>query len=382
MKKFLLAFIAITLVVVSSLGLFACNDGGNGETPANGGLILTRYNGDDFYTVTGYDEETTATKLVIPAKAEDGIAIKSIASGALDGCSFEEIEIASSIEEIGEGAFKNATKLKKITLPFVGKYFNADAYPNQSAEGNGEVIDGDFSAVKAVDDQRSFGYIFSTESYSGAVQTSSSLGTYYLPATLRTVVINPKAEYEIPMQAFDSLLIVQQVILNDNVVGIGEGAFKNTRLLRVEIPASVTNIYDSAFEGATVTVFKFDEDSNLQELSDKVFFDAKIREIAIPNSVKIIGEECFAATVTTSNDVDTSTSILEKVTLPQDLTMIKRSAFKNCFDLKTVVTSGVQNAGQIVIEDYAFLNCKKLATMDKTIFKSIPDSAFLGTLVA
>ena len=93
MKKFLLAFIAITLVVVSSLGLFACNDGGNGETPANGGLILTRYNGDDFYTVTGYDEETTATKLVIPAKAEDGIAIKSIASGALDGCSVEEIEI-------------------------------------------------------------------------------------------------------------------------------------------------------------------------------------------------------------------------------------------------------------------------------------------------
>ncbi len=381
MKKFLLAILAITLVVVSSLGLFACNEGGEGETPSNNGLILTRYNGDDFYTVTGYDEESTQTKLVIPAKADDGIAIKCIADGALEGCSFEEIEIASSIEEIGEGAFKNATKLKKITLPFIGKYFNSDAYPNQTPEGESEAVDGDYSKVKAVDGQRSFGFIFSTESYSGAVATSSSLGNYYLPSTLRTVVINPKAEYEIPMQAFEGLLIVSQVIMEENVVGIGQGAFKNAKQIKVNVPATVKNIYDSAFEGAIVSMLTFEQGSLLQELPDKLFFDAQIREIAIPNSVKVIGEECFGATVTTSNDVDTSTSILEKVTLPQDLTIIKRAAFKNCFELKNVVTDNVQNGGQIVIEDYAFINCKGLLSIDKSIFKAIPDSAFLGTNV-
>ncbi len=382
MNKFLLAILAIALVLVSSLGLFACNDGGDGETPANNGLILTRYNGDDFYTVTGYDEESTETKLVIPAKADDGVAIKCIADGALDGCSFEEIEISSSIEEIGEGAFKNATKLKKITLPFIGKFFNADAYPNQTPEGESEAVDGDYSKVKAVDGQRSFGYIFSTESYSGAVQTSSSLGTYYLPATLRTVVINPKAEYEIPMQAFEGLLIVNQVIMKENVVGIGQSAFKNSKLIKANIPSTVKNIYDSAFEGAIVSLFTFEQDIALKELNDKVFFDAQIREIAIPNSVEIIGEECFGATLTTSNNVDTSASILEKVTLPERLTIIKRAAFKNCFELKTVDTTNVQNGGQIEIQDYAFINCKKLASLDKTIFKAIPNSAFLGTSIA
>lgn len=381
MKKFLLAILAITLMVVSAFGLFACNDGEEGEGALpNSGLVLTKYNGEDFYTVTGYDEESTAKTLTIPNKAEDGIAIKKIAEGAFDGCSYEEIVISSSVEEIGAGAFKNAVNLKKITLPFVGKYFNADAYPNQTPEGDSEPIDGDYSTVKAVNEQRSFGYIFATEIYEGGVLTESTLGEYFIPATLQTVVIAPKADYEIPMQAFDSLIKINKFEFSEKVVGIGQGAFKNAIFYNLEIPSSVANIYDGAFEGAEIRQsLTFKENSSLTKLNAKVFFDAKIKEIVIPNGVTTISEECFGATVTTTNNVDTSTSILEKVTLPQTLEKIERSAFKNCFNLKTVDVTNVASAS-VELSDYAFLNCKKLvADSIKGIFSNTIENAFIGT---
>ena len=247
MKRFLTVLLAALTALTLVFGLAACGED-NGADKQTGVRYTTDKNGG--YVVYGYTAEEGVTELDIEAavKAKSGDAnakVVKIKEGAFNGNStLESVIVPGTVTEIAGGAFKNMKSLKKITLPFVGKNIKADAVINPSQGDKG----------KAVDSEKSFGYIFGTDEYEGGAKIAFDYGqdsnlTVYEPMTLRTVVINPAADYELPAYAFAGLTMVPEVTFDDKVVGIGESAFEGAAsILTLKISESVIHVYKNAFK--------------------------------------------------------------------------------------------------------------------------------------
>jgi hypothetical protein len=116
----------------------------------------------------------------------------------------------------------------------------------------------------------------------------------------------------------------------DTVIGIGDDAFKNTNILTVVIPDSVTSINVRAFQNC-----------------------GYLTEITIPNSVNNIGKNAFQ-----------NCSRLKTVVLPDGLECIEESTFENCESLSAIVIPDSVTS----IGNSAFQNCSSLSSI------TIPDS--------
>lgn len=100
------------------------------------------------------------------------------------------------------------------------------------------------------------------------------------------------------------------------------------------------------------------------EIGAKVFCYSTMKEVNIPNSVKIIGENAFYGCWE-----------LEKVDLPPDLELIGKGAFGNCWRLQSIVIpEGVTEIGEAAFEGCSTL--KEIKIPDSVI--SIGGYAFLS----
>ncbi|MGN0812486.1 MAG: leucine-rich repeat protein [Candidatus Coproplasma sp.] len=106
-------------------------------------------------------------------------SVTSIGSSAFSGCSsLTSVNIPNSVTSIGSSAFSGCSSLTSITIPFVGAVAGKTASDTY---------------------QYPFGYIFGTSSYTGGTETlqfyygsstSSTTGTtYYIPTSLKNVII-------------------------------------------------------------------------------------------------------------------------------------------------------------------------------------------------
>ena len=82
MKKIIGLIIISALIIASAIGLTACNYSG-GDTVD--GLKLTKYTGDDYYTVTGYVAKDGETTLDIAAALPSGITVGRIKANSFNG---------------------------------------------------------------------------------------------------------------------------------------------------------------------------------------------------------------------------------------------------------------------------------------------------------
>ena len=160
-------------------------------------------------------------------------SVTGIGSSAFSGCSgLTSVTIPNSVTSIGASAFAACRGLTSMVLPFVG-----------SRRG----ISGSSDSV--------FGYIFGTSSYSGSVQTrqyfsSNSSSTYYLPSSLKEVVITD--ETKLGYGAFYGCSGLTSVTISNCVTSIGKSAFYNcSGLARMTIPYSVKSIEESAFSNCS-----------------------------------------------------------------------------------------------------------------------------------
>jgi len=121
---------------------------------------------------------------------------------------------------------------------------------------------------------------------------------------------------------------LENVVLRDNTVAIGNSAFQNaTSLTSITIPNSVTSIGDGAFVNATsLTTVTFEEGSQLTSIGDGVFSGAtNLTSITIPVSVTSIGGWAFA-----------NATNLTSITIPNSVTSISSRAFEGWTNSQTI----------------------------------------------
>ena len=359
MKKFIRTIISIAMVVVLALGMVACSDPADNE--GEKGLVLTKYRGEDFYTVYSYvdDGETSSLDLTDTAVVGNKVIGRIAPNAFANNASLTEIILPTTVTEIGAGAFKGMKKLNSLTLPFIGKYVKADAFMDETGTDDND--------VKAIDTERTIAHLFGLDEYEEGVETTvnytpSSTTSCYIPATLNTIKIAPASDYKIPMHAFHGVKVLRKVVLTEKVVGIGSYAFAEcSNLGDILIPASVANIYNNAFQGCAKIDISFAPNSALTKIEDYVFYKSGIKHLDfLPEGILSIGEFAF------------SESSLRTVNLPSTIKELKYGAFAKCEDLDTVLTT----ATSVKTADYAFYNCSSLDVFDAITQKGIDTSIF------
>ncbi len=364
MKRILKTLMLALLAVCCLCFAIGCGDSNNDDEK---GLKITKYTGDEYYTVSGYVGDEDVTTLDLAKEAEklseekgSDVVIGRIKANAFSGNStLTEIIVPSTVEVMDEGAFAGMRKLKKLTIPFVGTSVNADSSFNQTEKGD-----------KAVDSLRTFGVLFGTESYDFGTavkqnyDAKNSISTY-LPLTLTEVTVSPKAEYELPMYAFSGNNLIKKVNLTDKVTVIGEAAFKDCTLLstitdgeNVGLPASVKKIKNYAFSGCVnLKDAGFSFNDGLVSIGENAFEKAGLSNVVIPATVETIGNRCFTA------------SAVKKIEI--SVAVIADYAFYNCDDLEIVALGNtVTNIG-----DFAFAECSSLIFIGKNYTEGATGSA-------
>lgn len=353
MKKIFKILMLAAIMAVSAIGLVACGDGtdNSGKT----GLLYKQFQGDSYYTVYGYvDDGTNKEVLDISEYNVNGVTIGRIKLNAFkDNDTIKTLVIPSTVETIDQGAFANMKKLETIELPFVGATPVADTSFNSIDEAEN----------KSVGKERLFGYVFGTEEYANGLAitqnyNASSTSTFYLPKTLKKVVVNnPSVDtaYNIPMYAFYGANFINEVELKGNIGIIGECAFKNALgLTKINIPASVSKICKEAFMGTAnlKNGLSFEDSATtpatISVIEESAFNGSAIASIVLPASVTEIGASCFANSKATS------------ITLSANLTKIPTAAFANCKNLAsmTIPTNITE------IRARAFIGCTALSELN------------------
>lgn len=209
---------------------------------------------------------------------------------------------------------------------------------------------------------------------------------------LTTVTIaEPSNLTTIGESAFDFDTSLTTINIPTSVTTIGSGAFRDCRALELDaatLPSGLTAINDSIFENCWKMTGSLTIPDGVTSIGASAFYRCEALEsVAIPASVRSIGDEAFHGCVLTSVTIpDGVTSIgasafyycykLKSVTIPASVTNIGASAFERCDLLYSVTmqgetppTLGDGNGSDNVFKDTL------ISTIDKTIYVPKPSIA-------
>ncbi len=203
-------------------------------------------------------------------------------------------------------------------------------------------------------------------------------------------VVIPNGVTSIDDRAFYSCDNLTSVTIPNGVTSIGWGAFYGCiNLKNVDIPDSVTSIGDSAFDDTPwledqckdkefvivgnhilLEYAGSGEDvvipDGVTNISYDAFYDSSLTSVTIPNSVTSIEDSAFR-----------DCSRLTSITIPNSVTSIEDSAFMDCSSLTSVtIHNNVTSIGR-----YAFYGCESLKNVDiPNSVTSIGEYAFDGCI--
>jgi len=354
------------------------------------------------YTITGYND--SKTQIEIPSSIGSFSTKKINDEVFKNHTEITSVYIPTSVTSIGSSAFSGCSSLESITLPFVGA--------SRNATGSNAL----------------FGYIFGTSSYTGGVATkqyynSSSYQTYYIPSSLKEVIITggsiisnyafyncsslisiviPNSVTSIGNSAFYNCSSLTSIVIPNSVTSIGNSAFYNcSSLTSIVIPNSVTSIGDSSFSGCSslesITLpfigasrdatgsnalfgYIFGTDSYTGGVATQQRYDiyssqtyyipSSLKEVIITDATEM-GYGAFSGCSSLTSIVipNSVTSIgyeafsgcssLTSITIPNSVTSIGNSAFKGCSSLTSIAIPNNVTS----IGEYAFQGCSSLTSI-------------------
>ena len=166
---------------------------------------------------------------------------------------------------------------------------------------------------------------------------------------------------EIPNEGMRGLSHLSTVMLPETLTKIGDNAFRGTDFYQINIPASVERIGVSAWYQTPLQFISFEQDSKLSYIDYQTFYQTKLIEFIMPDSVTEIGRysdswsedsydqsnlfyECGSLKKLHLSDNLTSVPALiaynchslEEVNIPSKATIIERSAFAGANNIRNI----------------------------------------------
>lgn len=246
----------------------------------------------------------------------DDSQLTSIMSDAFSGCvnmSYFGFSSATSLMEIGERAFKDSASLRSIYFPAsitrIGDYAFANSGLNSVTLQTGvrltTISNGVFYNCRSL----------KSVTFEGA-NTLSSIGNYaFYECGVLSSFYNPVAaistigDYAFYNCRSLSDFNVNELMINeigrDAVSGVNYISAQNTNMIIlgnilisytgtdkiINVPANITLIYDSAFEGNTnIVEVRFAGNAQLKKINDRAFYGcSSLERIEFPSSVNTVG---------------------------------------------------------------------------------------------
>ena len=253
--------------------------------------------------------------------------IESIAGSAFINCNrLTSVTIPNSVTSIGSSAFNGCSGLTSVTIP-------------NSVTSIGDYTFSGCSGLTSVTIPNSV-----TSIGSGAFQNCSGL----------TSVTIPNSVTSIGVYAFKNCSNLTSVTIPNSVTNIGYGAFMECSGL-TSVIWNAKNCFDFGSSSyapfnninSQITSFTFGEE--VEHIPAYLCFQMfNLTSVTIPNSVTSIGSSAFR-----------NCSSLTSVTIPNSVTSIGSSAFRNCSSLTSVtIPNSVTSIGE-----WAFYGCSGLTSV-------------------
>lgn len=160
-----------------------------------------------------------------------------------------------------------------------------------------------------------------TLTYSISGQKITVTGCVDVCATILAIpdLISGMPVVSIGSSAFSNSTSLTAIELPDSLTNIGDNAFNRSAIRSLDIPDSVTSIGAFAFRGSSLVSVKLP--SNLSSIASGLFLGVSgLTEITLPDTVTGIGTQAFYGTGLTS------------ISIPDAVTTIGTQAFYNVLD--------------------------------------------------
>lgn len=339
-----------------------------------------------------FEGGTTGTALSITAGTAP--TQKSRTSyGAFEGSAVESVTLCERIATIPIATFYNCENLTSITIPSSVTAIKQGAFQNCTSLASVTFED---ASVITFDT-----YVFQNCGFkSFEIPAAKAIGNYFLMgnANLETVTfaegVTTTGNY-----TFQNCTNLTSVTLN-GITTIGYGAFRNTGLISVTIPSSVTTFSTSSTTVTSAIGHQFAECANLESvtfadgieltaLGVSAFADcAKLNKVVLPAGVKDLGYNTFSGCTLLKLDalptgVTTLTAGVYQLllqegatsfTVPAQITAIGDYAFDGSSLTSIVLHNGIESIGQ-----YAFRNAAITGITLPEGLVTIGNGAFQGS---
>ena len=283
-----------------------------------------------------------------------------------------DIHLPSTLEYIGEYAFRDCSLLKSIVFPESLKEIGQRAFYNSGIESViipesiDKICDSAFSGCGAL----------TNVIYNAPQATGSCI--YASCNMLSHVTIGDKV-HMIPDNAFSDCNMLEDVTIGTSVEVIEHGAFNSCYSLKsIILPSSLRKIGNSAFSGCK-QLKEVNLPSDLRIIGKEAFKNCPLENVVIGELIEEVGESSFASAISMEYNAPTIPEgffegwKLEKIKIGDKVKLIPQKAFYYCSNLKSVdMGTGVE-----VIFQEAFSGCRSLSNVAvSTNLKEIGKSSF------
>ena len=212
----------------------------------------------------------------------------------------------------------------------------------------------------------------------GVLNDVDFLFIYRMMPNLKNLDIAEVNITALPIQAFYKSTNVENLILPNTLITIGEEMFYQSKLKTVVIPANATTIGNSAFEQCA-SLISIDIPANVETIGTAVFWGcSSLATVTFENGsqLKTIGGG------SSSSGAFSDCTALTSIEIPASVETIEAAAFKGCSSLATVTFengSQLKTIGGGSSSSGAFSDCTALTSIEiPASVETIEAAAFKG----
>lgn len=338
----------------------------------NDAIEIVQYNGND--------------DIVVVPDTIDGKKVKLLHADCFYGCDIKQITLPETLEYIGESAFENCFKLKKVKLSLSLKEIGRTAFYNTKltsvyiGENLHKIDIGAFSNIntlKQISVSKSNKH-FCSNKKGVLFNKKKTIIIQYPIGDKNSKYIVPKTIKSISEYSFSGSKYLKNIILDSNLKSIKSKAFYLCKKLnKIKTKKNLTSIGSYAFSDCT-KLPSIHFHGKLEYIGGYAFCGCKrIKNLSLPKSVINVGDQAFCWTGLKNIKIKANKNLnfgrgvflgckISKVKMPV-LKSSEGQTFIECYNLKKVIFS--RNVKRIYDEDFVYCTKLKSVTIPKNIKK-------------